>query len=153
MPRLYEEIDYDGEAFLSVRILDDGEEELGVPYSKTSRYRKRYAEEYKAIKQHEKDCKRAEREKISAAAELRREKYDFGVRIVERIKSLLPSLELESDCFEDELGVHFVIYALIPNAPSAILTIPKDYTKETQFQNSLMDKLIIGVMDTLTGNV
>ncbi len=51
MPRLYEERNDDQEAFLSVRVFDDGEEEFGVPYSKTSTYRKKYAEKYKTIKQ------------------------------------------------------------------------------------------------------
>lgn len=137
MPRLYEERNDDQEAFLSVRVFDDGEEEFGVPYSRTSTYRKKYAEKYKTIKQQER-----EKERQIKAEYARNARFDMLASNAAHIaeKKLLEVVEYE--VYIESVKVMCAFYIKVPDTPIVVLEIPDHEKYERDYYATELAKQI-----------
>lgn len=123
MPKLYEERDDDHAAFVCVQVCDDGEEELGVPYSKTATYRKKYADKYKLRKQQEK----AEEKRVSDEY-ARDARFDMLAHSAARSAEKVLVEVVEYEVYVEGARVMCAFFTKIPDAPIAVLELP-DYEK------------------------
>lgn len=137
MPRLYEEVDLDYEAFISLQMCDVVEDEVGLVVSKTKEYRKKYTDKYKLLKQEEKRRIEDMKEEYARNARFDMLVYKAADKATKKLLEVV-----EKEVFLDGTKVMCVFYIKKPNTPIVVLEI-KDYEKwELEYESTELAKKI-----------
>lgn len=137
MPRLYEEVDLDYEAFISLQICDVVEDEVGLVVSKTKEYRKKYTDKYKLLRQEEKRRIEDMKEEYARNARFDILAYKAADKATKKLLEVV-----EKEVFLDGTKVMCVFYIKKPDTPTAVLEIT-DYEKwELDYKSTELAKEI-----------